>query len=193
MVAVIFYTYLTTSTRMVFELISPKKNALVYIVKILCGSLILWYGLPLLGFEEPYWAMISLIIVTEPDMNLARANFKARLINTLTGCIVACISLLIFGATFHAMLIAMVVTVAIAMLWQNYPSNWRLGPITVVILLSAAFTGTGVNEELHLAFLRVTEVIIGSIVALLQGAVYMQVMKWQEKYVNTKANADKNR
>ncbi|HEX2604992.1 MAG TPA: FUSC family protein [Oxalicibacterium sp.] len=178
---------------MVFELISPKKNALVYIVKILCGSLILWYGLPLLGFEEPYWAMISLIIVTEPDMNLARANFKARLINTLTGCIVACISLLIFGATFHAMLIAMVVTVAIAMLWQNYPSNWRLGPITVVILLSAAFTGTGVNEELHLAFLRVTEVIIGSIVALLQGAVYMQVMKWQEKYVNTKANADKNR
>jgi uncharacterized membrane protein YccC len=166
---------------MVFELISPKKNALVYIIKILCGSLILWYGLPLLGFEEPYWAMISLIIVTEPDMNLARANFKARLINTLTGCVVACISLVIFGATFHAMLIAMIVTVAIAMLLQNYPSNWRLGPITVVILLSAAFSGTGVNEELHLAFLRVSEVIIGSIVALLQGAVYVQVVKLREK------------
>ena len=74
---------------MAFELINPKKNALVYIIKILCGSLILWYGLPLLGFEEPYWAMISLIIVTDPDMNLARANFKARLINTLTGCVVA--------------------------------------------------------------------------------------------------------
>jgi hypothetical protein len=56
---------------------------------------------------------ISLIIVIEPDMNLARANFKARLINTLTSCVVACISLVIFGATFHAMLIA-IVTVAIA-------------------------------------------------------------------------------
>jgi hypothetical protein len=30
---------------MAFELIGPKKNALVYIIKILCGSLILWYGL----------------------------------------------------------------------------------------------------------------------------------------------------
>jgi uncharacterized membrane protein YccC len=78
------------------------------------------------------------------------------------------------------MLIAMIVTVAIAMLWQRYPSNWRLGPITVVILLSAAFSGTGVNEELHHAFLRVAEVIIGSIVALLQGAVYVQVVKWRE-------------
>lgn len=166
---------------MSFEFISPKKNALVYIVKILCGSLILWYGLPRLGFEEPYWAMISLIIVTEPDMNLARANFKARLINTVTGAVVACISLLVFGPTFQAMLIAMIVTVAIAMVWQNYPSNWRLGPITVVILLSAAFTGSGVNEELHLALLRVTEVIIGSVVALLQGAIYVQMQKWREK------------
>jgi len=175
---------------MVFDFISPKKNAAVYIIKILCGSLILWYGLPLLGFEEPYWAMISLIIVTEPDMNLARANFKVRLINTLTGCIVASISLLLFGATFHAMLIAMIVTVAIAMLWQRYPSNWRLGPITVVILLSAAFSGTGVNEELHLAFLRVAEVIIGSIVALLQGAVYVQVVKWRERRVDAAGKSD---
>lgn len=166
---------------MAFEFISPKKNALVYIIKILCGSLILWYTLPMLGFEEPYWAMISLIIVTEPDMNLARANFKARMINTISGCVLACISLLLFGPTFHAMLIAMVATIAIAMLWQNYPSNWRLGPITVVILMSAAFSGSGVNEELHLAFLRVAEVVIGSIVALLQGLVYMQIQKWQER------------
>jgi uncharacterized membrane protein YccC len=114
-------------------------------------------------------------------MHIARADFKARLINTLTGCLVACISLVIFGATFRAMLIAMIVTVAIAMLLQNYPSNWRLGPITVVILLSAAFLGTGINEELHLAFLRVSEVIIGSIVALLQGAVYVQVLRLREK------------
>lgn len=175
---------------MSFEFISPKKNALVYIIKIVCGSLILWYGLPPLGFEEPYWAMISLIIVTEPDMNLARANFKARLINTVTGAVAACVSLLLFGPTFHAMLIAMVVTVAIAMLWQNYPSNWRLGPITVVILLSAAFTGSGVHEELHLALLRVAEVIIGSIVALLQGAIYVQMQKWRENRPGTEIDSE---
>jgi hypothetical protein len=71
--------------------------------------------------------MISLIIVTEPDMNLERANFKARLINTLTGCVVACISLLIFGATFHAMLIAMIVTAAIAMLGRTIRATGAWG------------------------------------------------------------------
>jgi hypothetical protein len=65
-----------------------------------------------------------------------------------------------------------------------------LGPITVVILLSAAFTGSGVNEELHLAFLRVTEVIIGSIAALLQGAVYVQVQKLREKRIDANGKAD---
>jgi hypothetical protein len=65
--------------------------------KILSGCLILWYGLRALGIEEPYWAMISLIIVTEPDMTVAKANFRARLINTISGCIVSCIALVIFG------------------------------------------------------------------------------------------------
>jgi len=34
--------------------------------------------------------MISLIIVTDPDVTLAKAHFLARLINTLNGCVVAC-------------------------------------------------------------------------------------------------------
>ncbi|MFT2598202.1 FUSC family protein, partial [Escherichia coli] len=84
-----------------------RKNALAYLVKILSGCLILWYGLRALGIEEPYWAMISLIIVTEPDMTVAKANFRARLINTISGCIVSCIALVVFGPTFLAMLVAL--------------------------------------------------------------------------------------
>lgn len=80
---------------------------------------------------------------------------------------------MIFGATFLSMLIALTTAVLVAMLWQNYPSNWRLGPATVVILMSAAFAGGGLHEELHLALLRVSEVIAGSTVALLQTVVYI--------------------
>jgi uncharacterized membrane protein YccC len=166
---------------MEFHFITPRKNALVYIIKILSGSLILWYGLRALGLQEPYWAMISLIIVTEPDMTVAKANFKARLVNTISGCVIACLSLVLFGTSFFAMLIAMTLAVIVAMLWQNYPSNWRLGPVTVVILMSAAFSGGGMDEELHLAFLRVSEVMAGSIVALLQTVIYMQIQKWQQR------------
>lgn len=166
---------------MEFNFINPRKNALAYLVKILSGCLILWYGLRAAGIAEPYWAMISLIIVTEPDMTVAKANFRARLINTLSGCVISCIALVVFGPTFLAMLVALTAAVVVAMLLQNYPSNWRLGPATVVILLSAAFTGNGLGQELHLAFMRVGEVIVGSTVALLQTVIYIWLVKRKER------------
>jgi uncharacterized membrane protein YccC len=166
---------------MELNFISPRKNALVYLIKILSGCLILWYGLRAVGIAEPYWAMISLIIVTEPDMVVAKANFRARVINTISGCILSCIALVLFGATFLAMLVALTAAVVVAMLLQNYPSNWRLGPATVVILLSAAFSGHGLGEELHLALMRVGEVLVGSTMALFQTAIYMWLTRHGRK------------
>jgi uncharacterized membrane protein YccC len=162
---------------MEFQFISPRKNAFLYLIKILSGSLITWYGLRALGIAEPYWAMISLIIVTEPDITLAKANFKVRLINTVNGCVVACLTLVLLGPGFFPMLIALALSVLVAMLLHNYPSNWRLGPATVVILMSAAIEGTGLHQELHLALLRVGEVLAGSSVALLQALVYAYLIK----------------
>lgn len=155
---------------------TPRQNALVYIVKILSGTLISWFGLRAVGIAEPYWAVISVIIVTEPDFALARANFRARLINTLSGSAIAFLTLVVLGGTFWAMLTALIAAVLVAMLWSGYPSNWRLGPITVVILMSAALQGQGPKQELNLALLRVAEVLAGSAVALLQALIYSRLL-----------------
>src|SRR5579872_7382292 len=98
--------------------VSPRKNALVYLVKIITGSLMLWFGLGALGFPDPYWAMISLIIVTEPDVKIAKANFNARLINTISGSVVAGLALIVVGNGLFALLMALTVAVLIAMFWQ---------------------------------------------------------------------------
>jgi len=156
--------------------ISPRKHALVYIVKILTGTLLSWFGLRALGVAEPYWAVISVIIVTEPDFSVARANFRARLINTFSGSVIAFLALALLGGTFWSMVVALIAAVLLAMLWSGYPSNWRLGPITVVILMSAALQGQGPRQELSLAMLRVAEVLAGSAVALLQALVYSQLL-----------------
>lgn len=156
--------------------ITPRQNALVYIVKILSGTLLSWFGLRAVGIAEPYWAVISVIIVTEPDFSVARANFRARLINTLSGSAIAFLTLVVLGGTFWAMLTALIVAVLVAMLWSGYPSNWRLGPITVVILMSAALQGQGPQQELNLALLRVAEVLAGSAVALLQALIYSRLL-----------------
>ncbi|MDE2401358.1 MAG: FUSC family protein [Burkholderiales bacterium] len=157
--------------------ISPKKNALVYLVKILTGSLMAWFGLRALGIPDPYWAMISVIIVTEPDVSVARANFKSRLINTISGSVIAFLALSMFGGHFWSILLAMTLAVLVAMLWENYPSNWRLGPITVVILMAVAPNGSGASQELHLALLRVVEVLGGSVIALMQSVVYAWALR----------------
>lgn len=157
--------------------VSPRKNALVYLVKIITGSLMLWFGLRALGFPDPYWAMISLIIVTEPDVKIAKANFNARLINTISGSVVAGLALIVIGEGLFALLVALTIAVLIAMLWQSYPANWRLSPATVVIVMSAASAGSGLNQELHFGLLRVEEVLAGSAVALMQSLAYSYMLK----------------
>jgi uncharacterized membrane protein YccC len=162
--------------------VSLRENALIYMVKLITGSLIVWYGLRAAGIGEPIWALISLIVVTEPDLGLAKRNFRARVINTINGTAVAGLTLLIFGATFLAMLAAMTVATLLAMSIENYPNNWRLAPNTTVVLMAAALAGTGFSEEIRLALYRVLEVMTGSTVALLQTLVYAWlVRRWRDR------------
>ncbi|MGH8446356.1 MAG: FUSC family protein [Solimonas sp.] len=155
-----------------FLFITPKNNALLYAVKILTGSLLLWFGLRAAGIEQPYWAIISLITVTEPDITQAKDNFRARIINTLTGTVIACITLVVAGPGFVALMVAVSAAVLLAMFVQNYPANWRLAPVTVVVVISAAVNGNGLHAELDYALLRVAEVLAGSLLALLQSLAY---------------------
>ena len=157
---------------MLLPSLTLRQNAFLYVAKLITGSTIVWFGLRAVGIAEPYWAMISLIVVTEPDVAIAKKNFWARLINTTNGAIVACVALVLLGASFVAMLVAMTVSVLIAMSLENYPANWRLAPNTSVVLMGAALSGTGLSDEMRLAMYRVLEVLTGSTVALLQTVVY---------------------
>lgn len=48
--------------------IGLRKHALVYLAKIILGAVPLRSGLRAAGIASPHWAIISLIIVTEPDL-----------------------------------------------------------------------------------------------------------------------------
>ena len=161
----------------VLSSLTLRENAFVYMSKLITGSLIVWYGLRALGIPEPFWAMISVIVVTEPELKVAKRNFRARVINTINGTIAAALALWIFGATFFAALAAMTAATLVAMSVGRYPDNWRLAPNTTVIPMSAALTGTGFVDEMRLAMLRVAEVMTGSTVALLQTVVYGWIIK----------------
>jgi uncharacterized membrane protein YccC len=147
----------------------PSPLAIQYALRLLVGTAIIWYGMKWLGAADPKWAVISLIVVTDPALNKARDNFVARSVNTLTGCLVACGALLAFGATLSAMMIAITVSVLIATTIERYPANWRLAPATAVLLIVAGFDHSSMAQDLHLVMLRAGEVLAGGGVAILLG------------------------
>ena len=144
--------------------ISPA--VLAYIARLLLGSILVWWALVALGIPSPKWAVISLIVVSEPEPGKARANFVARSLNTLAGCVIACVALLVFGATLFAMLSAIAVSALVANGIEHYPSSWRLAPATTVLLIAAAFEHIGVKQELNFVLLRAGEVVAGGAMAV---------------------------
>lgn len=45
---------------------APQRYAAVYVIKIGCGCVVLWFGLGAAGIDDPVWALISLVFVVEP-------------------------------------------------------------------------------------------------------------------------------
>ena len=148
--------------------VTLRENALLYVVKLITGSMIVWYGLRAVGIPEPYWAMISLIVVTGTRRTRRHEEERPRAVDQYgaNGAVVACLALFAFGASF-SMMAAMTVAVLIAMIWQNYPENWRLAPNTAVILMAAArSTAAACRKKSVWRCYRVLEVVTGSAVAL---------------------------
>jgi len=58
------------------------------------------------------------------------------------------------------------------------PQRTRLAPITVAILMGAAVGDNSQKEALLLAWLRTSEIISGSLAALLMAWIFSRVIRW---------------
>ncbi|MDB5821051.1 MAG: fusaric acid resistance protein FusB / fusaric acid resistance protein FusC [Rhizobacter sp.] len=156
--------------------LSLNQQGIIYAVKVLTGLLFVWFSLTAFGLEDPYWAVVSLIVTVEPDYTVARKTFHARIVNTLVGSVIAMLALTFVGHGIGALVLATTAATLMVLSFKGYPTNWRLAPITVVILMAAAAKGSTVNEELHLSLLRATEVLYGSATALVFSWIYRRAM-----------------
>ena len=152
------------------------RRALLYASKTLLGGLICWYGLIALGVSDPVWAVITVMIVSDPDLSTAVGLAQARIINTSVGCLIGFASLALFGYSPLLPLVAAAVTVSIVILIDHYPTNWRLAPVTVYILVDAGRMAATYAEELELALKRAGEIAFGCGVALLLAFAYTRLI-----------------
>ena len=152
-----------------------RQKAVVYSSKILLASLICWYSLSFAGVTNPIWSVITVLVVSDPNLNTTLGLSKVRAINTLVGCAFGISSIFLFGYSPLVMILTAAVTVLFVNGVSRYPANWRLAPVTVVILIDAGRLADSHAAELHYAWMRVSEIAIGCIVALVLAGIYTKL------------------
>jgi len=168
---------------------SLNHHALSFALRILLGCVIAWWTLDLLNDTRKVWALISVIVVSDPDFNAIRQNAVSRMVNTLVGCLIGLFFIYFFGVGFWPMMAAVAVSVIISTSFKNYPSSWKMAPVTVIILSIPVMSGPEtLKSAMSVAINRTGEVLYGSLIALLLGLIYYKI---EERYLRKIAAIDK--
>jgi uncharacterized membrane protein YccC len=137
-----------------------------YTVRIFIGTAALWFITQTMHTPAPLWAIISLIIVTEPQMRLAWLAFRSRMINTLMGAVVGFAVLALRGIDAATFVSAIAFTALLSTYINRVQQGWRLAPITTALVISAGITQQSAANGMEVALWRTFEVFLGSAVAL---------------------------
>ncbi len=142
-------------------------SGLHYAGRILIGTAATWFLLRKLGDTHALWAIISLIVVTDPQLKTALVAFRYRIYNTLLGSVVWLLFLFHAGPRAWTHPLAATVTAFIAT-WLN-PSQptWRIAPITAAIIMASGFVARSRVGGMEAALQRTGEVLLGGAMALL--------------------------
>ncbi len=154
-----------------------KTAGLELALRIMLGAGIVWLLVRTLGHHDPLWAMISVVIVSDVQLNSTLEAFRGRAVNTMIGCVVGLAFLYVLGTTSWGILLAMSAAVLISTYSAQTLTAWRIAPVTVALVmmpginLGSRFAGTRV------AITRVVEVLIGSAVAVLVSWIFSLVAR----------------
>ena len=137
-----------------------------YTVRIFIGTALVWYISGLVRSPNALWAIISVIIVTEPLPHTAWIAFRTRILNTFIGSLIGFCVLVFAGAT-PLMLIASLSFTALLSTYINHgQQGWRIAPITTALVVSAGMQQSAAMG-MDTALSRTLEVFLGSAIALI--------------------------
>src|SRR5262245_26640142 len=138
-------------------LIRHDAIGLHYAVRICIGTTAVWLLLRSLGDADAdaIWAVISVIVATEPQMQTAVFAFMSRIVNTVIGCTIGLTFLLVAGPEVWVLPLALTVTVLVCTYLVRLSSSWRLAPATAAIIIASGVVEqsriSGAEVALHRA------------------------------------------
>jgi uncharacterized membrane protein YccC len=148
------------------SLLPRDPLGLHYAVRVFVGTTAVWLLLRAAGDANPVWAIVSLIMVTEPQTANTWRAFLARIVNTVIGCATGLLFLLAAGPEAWVVPPALTVAVLVSTYVVRMPLTWRVGPVTAALVLAAGVAAHSQETGLVVAARRAGEVLLGSVVAL---------------------------
>lgn len=116
----------------------------------------------LLGIHNTYWILLTIIVIMRPNYGLTKERSKDRIIGTLIGAVIAIgIVLITQNPIVYSVLAILSLTMAIALLQQNYKSGAALITINIILVYSL------INpDSFQVIQYRVIDTIIGAVIAV---------------------------
>jgi len=160
---------------MISSHLTLTQKSIIHALTTFVGAYVCWHMLVWAGIKNPIWGVITVILVSDPDLSAAMKLSKVRSINTIVGCVMALVSLMMFGYSPVNCFITAAVTILITTSIVHYPSNWRLAPVTVVIIMDACRSSPH-KSEILLAILRASEIGVGCAVSVAITAIQFSLL-----------------
>lgn len=116
-----------------------------------------------LSFQNPYWILITLLVIMRPTYGLTKQRMVHRVVGTLIGAVLALFFVLIIQNTMvFAVLAAVCLVFALALVQQNY-KTFAVFLTLHIVFLYAVYS----DDVLHAVQYRVIDTMVGAGIAIL--------------------------
>lgn len=139
------------------------SEAIPAVVAFSAGALLL--GLVFWRFEtDPMWAIISFVLVYDPDVQAAWKAGVSRLALTIFGSVLAMALVFAFGLQKWVLPVGLAVSALVCWAFVNSRAGWRVVLVTVALIIGSSLLQASMGP--YIAVTRSIEVTAGSLLAI---------------------------
>lgn len=142
-------------------------GGLHYALRILIGVALAQFIFHYLRDTNPLWAIISVVMVSEPEVSAAMKAFTSRLTTTLIGCVVAVAMVAAAGPMHWIIPVAAAISALIVYYLIKVPISWKVAPLTAALVLTMAVLEETREAGIMFALARGGEVLAGGLIAVI--------------------------
>lgn len=146
---------------------TSRTEAVCTTVAVSLGALLL--GVTFWSFNtDPMWAIISFVLVYDPDVQTALKAGLSRLALTVLGSVLAMAAVYAFGLEKWLLPLSLALTALICSTFLRSRAGWRVVLVTVALIVGSSLLQPTIGP--YIAVTRSLEVIGGSLLAIVFSA-----------------------